>query len=244
MENEGEKCQKTINILDSEENIETKELIFKIEYPNKKLDNNKEYIEWKNSMMKKYGNNSKEFKCLKDNILYYINYKNYLSNEFNGKCPICGINICYFCLSLKAKNCYEWESCCLKKSIYRAFFINGLKFCKNNVDNYIYNACFRTFIFLPGINIFFTILKIIDILFLDVGIKKTLYNGKNDNFDCFRSRIHKYPIMILPYFLFLFMISIILFIYNIYFIIIVLLISIPFKYYPIKYIYGIIIANI
>ena len=72
MENEGEKCQKEMNILDSEENIENIESIFKIEYPNKKLDNNKEYIEWKKSMVKKYGNNAKEFKCLKDNILYYI----------------------------------------------------------------------------------------------------------------------------------------------------------------------------
>ena len=77
------------------------------------------------------------------------------------------------------------------------------------MDNDIYNPCFITFVFLPGINIFITILKIIDILFIYVGIKKTLYDGKKDNFDCFRSRFDEYPIMIVPYLLFVFMISII-----------------------------------
>ena len=44
--------------------------IFKIDYPNQNLDNNKEYQQWYNSMTNKYEKKTKILKCKKDNIYF------------------------------------------------------------------------------------------------------------------------------------------------------------------------------
>ena len=241
MENEGEKDQKEYIILDSKKNVEDTDLIFKLEYPNQKLDNNKEYIKWKQLMMKIYGNNAKEFRCIKDNILYYCNYETFLSNEFNRECPKCKTNICYFCLTRKVKKFSFYHSCCIKKSIYRYIYCHGPRFLKND-DKDLYNVCFIILAFLPGISLFIIINKLAVALYLEIEIKKLLCDEKRDSYDSYDIIFEKYNFICLPYLFFIIMISIIFFIYNIYFIIILLLISIPFKCYPIKFIYCVIFS--
>ena len=43
--------------------------VFKFEYKDQNLNNNKEYQKWKETMLIEYGDNSKQFKCYKDNII-------------------------------------------------------------------------------------------------------------------------------------------------------------------------------
>ena len=49
---------------------------FKMDYRNQILNNNVEFINWKNSMLKKYGNDAKMFKCSKDNLLFFTSKNN------------------------------------------------------------------------------------------------------------------------------------------------------------------------
>ena len=45
---------------------------FNLDYENQKVDNNKDYEKWKDSMIIFYGNDAKLFRCLKDKIFHNI----------------------------------------------------------------------------------------------------------------------------------------------------------------------------
>ena len=49
-------------------------------------------------MQKIYGQNAILFHCLKDNIYFYVSYKECLSHPiYKSYCPKCKQNICYYC---------------------------------------------------------------------------------------------------------------------------------------------------
>ena len=138
-------------------------IIFKLDYYNQNLENNKEFNEWNQSMLKENGNNIKLFKCKKDNILFYLRYNEYIHKpSFCGKCPLCNNNICLFC-SYNFKYIHDWDHCCIKRGINQALFYYGFQEPRE----------YHLVKFIPGLNSFLLFGKIFEILYLDVVTKKS-----------------------------------------------------------------------
>ena len=205
--------------------VDEKENIFRLDYENQNIDDNIHVLQWKQLMLKKYeGNkNLKLFKCQEDNILFYDNF---FDNNYLGFCPICNKYICYYCLyPNQAKESYVF--CCLKRLIYTCVFINGPKYTKMN------NLCTAISICLliPGVNFFMTG------IFLGVFMEETVANQKlkkNKILKIIALERNIYLktltslILMIPYL-----------IMNAYFILGLILISIPFKLIHLKYYFGI-----
>ena len=203
--------------------------IFKLEYENQNIDHNIKALKWKQSMLKKNNNNKnlKLFKCQKDKILFYDNY---YENHYLGLCPICQKYICYFCL-FPNKHHELKIICCLRRLINICFFINGPKYTKrNDLCNY-----FCICLFIPGINFFITQFYFTMKLTENVAnenhkknqlLEKSLEEQKKGYFEFAEFLIE--ITLFMPFFIF-----------SINFILVLIIISIPFKLIPIKYCLGI-----
>ena len=91
----------------NEDNLGLNENVFGIEYIGQNLKKNEKFLNWKNIMLEKLGNEAKLFFCKNDKIYFY----GYVSSSFTSICPICGFNICYFCSKI-------YNNCCIKRKIY------------------------------------------------------------------------------------------------------------------------------
>ena len=187
-------------------------------------------------MLIKFGNNSKQFKCNKDKILFYSTYDECINDPYyRCKCPICNNYICYFCL------CYStniYISCCIKNSIFKSFFYFGPKAIKQPFDNF--------FSLYPYTNIFLLIAFTFKVLYLVIITEKSKNHDNNNeelmqyvNFDKNKKHILNITIVILMD-IFL---SIPFTIIYMYFINLLIIISIPFKFAPLKYYSGVIFSR-
>ena len=223
------------------ENSETNSLdVFKLDYEGQNYINNIEFKKFEISMKNKYGNKARLFKCKEDKILFYDNNSNFPFYE--SKCPKCKKSICYFCSSI---NNFNQENCCLSKKIYYMFKVDGFlfldKYPKQLSENINFNESL-IYCVVPFVNLLYFIGCLHAIFFyklkcknqdpnyyyLDYGLRLS-----NEGKVCF-FRI----IVLLDAFCSLFL-SIPLLILNIYITIIIIIISIPFKFYPMKYLFGI-----
>ena len=188
----------------------------------------------------KYGNDAKLFKCNRDKIIFYHNHSKY--PFYTAKCPKCEKYICYFCSFGRQ---YYGESCCIKYKIIKLTKADGLIFLgkyPTQIDFGINIKNCLIFTLIPLINIAYIILTIHSIFFY------RLLNKKKTPEDRYIVIITDNS-YICTYFLFgfdglgSFFLAIPLFILSIYFIIILTLISIPFTFIPMKYIFGMIYLN-
>ena len=191
-------------------------------------------------MIKEYRNNIKLFKCKADNILFYLKYNEYMKiSPFARKCPLCKNYVCLFCSYYFKKELYDWESCCRKRSIDKAFFYFGFNQIKQ-LEKYYHYEPMNLSKFIPGYNSFILIIKIFDILFLNVAIEKSKYS--DDNYETSSFRLEKnnitFVIIVTLIIAFSILLSIIYIFYNAMFLFFLVIISIPFKFYPIQYYYG------
>lgn len=234
MENETNRNE--LNVLETSENNYNN--IFKIDYPNQNLDNNKEYQQWYQSMIKIHGNNAYIIKCNLDNLYFCINNKECLKEPcFKGKCPICGKYICIFCLN--HKNRYPWHHCCLKRGIKKSYN-QGCLYAKKYSDKTLCELCENLIYFIPGVNLFFFMIRIFEIFYIYLGTKESL-NNEDKEFISYKEKLdEKIPeiIFVIIFCAFSFFLCIPFFIYNLLFLVIIFLISIPFNFLPIKFIYG------
>ena len=60
--------------------------VFKPEYEGQKIKDNINFIKFKTSNLKKYGQKAKIFYCKKDKIYFYCNDSEY---PYKGLCPLC-----------------------------------------------------------------------------------------------------------------------------------------------------------
>lgn len=105
-----------------EENINDKMIfsqnIFKLKYKRQALKRNAKFIVWKNKMLTIYGNNSKLFNCIYDDIYFYGTNDDYKTKPYyKSNCPICQKSICYYC-SRYTKDNFDKGDCCIKRKIY------------------------------------------------------------------------------------------------------------------------------
>ena len=83
------------NLIEKNKNFEN---IFKLDYKEQNLNNNLNFIKWKNEMLEKYGRDAKLFKCVKDNLFFYVSNRDTKGDHLHlGKCPQCQRFICFFC---------------------------------------------------------------------------------------------------------------------------------------------------
>ena len=208
--------------------------IFKLDYENQNLNNNINYLNWKDSIPKEYGNEAKILKCKKCKILFYSKKEDIITQKpfYLKTCPICKKYICYFC-SYYYNQCYNSFNdlhCCIKIALYIAFFISGPEYIKKNE---IFDS--NTLIFLiPIINIMGLFTRAFNICFLYLAKKESKNEGvlkhrDGDLFCLYKLMINLTGIILgIPYFLL-----------DAYQILLLLFISIPFKFYPLKYYFGV-----
>ena len=198
---------------------------FKILYSNQKYKNSIEYKRWIKSIKEKMGEDGIEMHCNKDKIVIYENINK------NLKCPIC--NEKYFFCSY-CKRAEKKKSCCIRGFI-KDILNNELYYIYiNTKDENIRKEFIKSFVilFIPllfNILLFFTIFIIfyIDIIKNDVILDEKISNEKLDL--CRK-------ILIIGFILLMSLIYMIFF-YSLFLLIII--ISIPFNLYPIRYYLGI-----
>ena len=203
--------------------------VFKLQYKNQNVYNNIEYQKWKKLMLTEYGNNSKQFKCNKDKILFYSTYNDCIYYPYyKCICPICNNYICYFC-SFNSND--EFIICCIKNSFFNAIFYYGPKSINEPFDK---STLFMLF---PGLNIFVIVLYFFNFFYIELEKE----NSKDDNneekyIDYDKNK--KYILNLIIIISIGLLISIpFAIIYN-YLIVFLIIISIPFKFIPLKYYLG------
>ena len=229
----------------TEENGKTLENIFQLDYLNQNLSGNNEFIKWKNLNIKKYGNNYRLFKCSMDKLLFMTTNSNCKSYPFyQCICPKCNNPICYFC-SRFGKDSFYSGSCCLRRRIYCMIFEDGLKLIKPlNTADYLpkFEDCFQVFI-IPIYNLLYFMKEMHGSFFYKLTIKKAKpeQSGYLENYEDYIQRNSYFILQLVAgiNIAFAIILSIPLTLVNIYFNIFILIISIPFKLYPLKYILGI-----
>ena len=192
---------------------------FKISYKTQNYKVSQEYQNWKKLMIEKY-NNGKEIICPKDDTIIYKIH----NDKDEIICPTCNSDIfnCIFCNKTVD---YKTSNCCMKAffqfhnfTIYKYLFTNFEVYndTKNDFIRFIF-ICF-----IPFISLFYFIFS----------IEYFLFSGKDvqDEKECNDN------ILII----FIFLMTIIYGVFFYFMFIIFFILSIPFKLYPIKILFGII----
>ena len=215
---------------------------FKEEYASQNLSENREFRNWKNKMIQKYGKNAKLFECLKDNIIFYTSNEDFKSYPYyKSKCPCCKQFICYYCHSIWQDNIYGNGSCCLSRKINYMIFKDSLqlidpydkkidcsKICKNK---YLY------FLLIPVLHLLFFIYTIHMQFLYGLNLKNNVNHCRYYE-ERYTDNGFTFEILIGIDIAFSIILTFSYFLLNLYFIIILLVISIPFKFYPMVYYMG------
>ena len=214
------------------ENINEEKNFFKLDYKGQNIKKNKFFKEFKLAMLKKSNNKGLIFFCPDDNAYFYYNsqYKYH-----NGYCPLCRKDFCYFC---SKKGVSYGDKCCLSKKMYLLFCHDGFLFLEDNTQ---------------GIKLF-ALVPLLNLILLVGGIHTIIYKIKDIhiresncywNFEGYLKGEfdHKHwnifllivvldvgatIILIIPFAMI-----------NIIFTVVLIIISIPIKFYPINYLAGI-----
>ena len=213
---------------------------FIIEYDKQNLNKNPKYVKWKVSMKQKHGKNIKFLQCKKDNIIFACSNESLKEDLYRSNCPVCDKEICYFCSHTAGISI----PCCVQNSVVKTFLVNGFMFTlpmeEDSLEYIDYKKKFKLLI-TPFINLFMFIHQIQLSLFYDIApIGTKEYNnygnylGKHDYiFELvFGINLVFDILLFIPYFLF-----------SIYFVFLLLVFSVPFKNYPLKYFIGVAYGN-
>ena len=234
-ENDNELCDK---------NIYNSECAFKLDYSNQSLKENKEFQNWKIQMLKRYGNDAKLFKCKYDNCYFYGTNKECKTRPYNSAyCPICNRSICYYCLRSCGEGSCDNGRCCVKRRIYCMFFQDGYSFIRPepNDDADAYYSFLKMF-FIPIFSFmtfvgYFSIVLFYKLYMKDGPIYENIFYKDDRHARLFTTEISINVGIAL-------ILSIPFLIIDIYFKILLLIISLPFKNYPLKYYLGILYQGI
>ena len=193
-----------------------------------------------------YGDNARLFKCVTDNILFYTSdedCKNY--PLFKSTCPCCKGDVCYYC-HRRSKDSYGNGTCCLNRKVYCFFFQDGLRLINPiGVEN-DYKPKFEnllTYFFIPGWNLLWFMAEMHIALFYKLSLKN--YHPKKStiylpNYEDRYNKIYlTLQILVVIDIAFSIILTVSYILLNLYFIITLTIISLPFKLYPMKYYMGI-----
>ena len=246
---ENDEFEQGLNINEREINASN---YFMLDYINQKKNSSPDYRKWENSMFKKYGKNAKLFKCTLDNCLFYVSYNDYKSDPICiSYCPICGNKVCYYCSRLAEiyKVNKNIGNCCLKLKLKKIFFSDGFRYInpliyENEINTF--QKAFKIFI-IPGLNFLLFFAFMFQIFFADLLIQNTdeIFIEKIKSYDIYiYDKNHLIENLLIIFAAFIcFTLFIPFFILIFYLTLLLIIISIPFKFYPLKYILGIIYSD-
>jgi len=212
---------------------------FICEYANQELnDNNLQFLNWKNSMKKKYGKNAKLFRCLKDKIYFYTTNDECKKYPiYQSQCPKCFCDICYYCSVDSEDSFGENGTCCLKRKIKCMLYQDCYRYINpiHEEENLLpLKKAFISFI-IPVISLLTLITQTQGIYYYKLKYKKE----KNLwQYGEYYEHLKLYDYIVYINIGIAFSLIIPLFFIHIYFILFLLLISIPFKFIPVKYFLG------
>ena len=214
---------------------------FKLDYNNQQLEGNIKFQKWKNLMIAQYGRNAKLFKCLNDDVLFYSFNKDCKKHPiYKSICPCCHKYICYFC---HRYNNDEYASCCILRKICSYFLEDGLRFINPNGHHYSEFTKILKFFLIPGFHLIFLIFQIHIEFFYILATKKARNNNNKNYLLSYGEQMERNYTLFQVFIGFDVASSILLtFVFlllNIYVIVFLLIISIPFRLYPMKYYMGI-----
>ncbi len=219
---------------------------FKPDFKGQKLKKNRKFIEWKNKMIEKYGNNSKLFYCIYDNIYFYVTNEDCKSKPYyKSKCSICNRPICYFC-SRYIRNKFDHGKCCIKRRIYYILFDDGYSIINPvfESDAEQFGGLLLMFI-IPIISFMYFVAYFSIVFFYKLSIKNT---NQKEGYLCIYEGTFKSTNLFFTVIgfnvAFAFALSIPFTIIDTYFKILLFLINIPFKNYPLKFYLGILFTGL
>ena len=206
---------------------------YEMEFFGQSLKKNESFIKWQNEMKKIFGNDAKLFNCKKDKIYYYANSNDCKKFSFAKKCPICDSSICYFC----SKYIYVGNSkCCLYRRIYCLFFKDAFVIIDNKDHNFY---AISKFSMIPLFSVFYFIGMVSACLFYKLQSNDECNTGYLLTYEeHLKKNMNIFKVVVEINVLFAIMLSIPLFLYDIYFKILLIIISIFSKNYPMKYYFG------
>ena len=222
---------------------------YNLEYEKQNLNDNPNYKKWEESMIYKYGKGAKILYCKNDKIFFSCSGKSLKEYPvYQSICPICKNPICYFC-SYYIKEFFENGTCCLRRRILCMFLKEGFRFISPMGDDieshYSFKSGFIIFI-IPFINLLFFIAMLQVSLFYSLILKGAIPNEHSYAID-YENNMRKNHYFVLPLFATINCLTAVLLSINYillytYFTIFLLIISIPFKNYPVKYFIGMMYA--
>ena len=211
------------------------ENIFQIDYEGQNLIKSEAFIKWQVEMKKRYGNDAKLFKCNNDKIYYYGSIQDCRTIPlYKVKCPICKYTICYYC-SRHVDDFCDAGNCCIYRRIHCLFFQGNFIFIKDKESRKCDFLVLYIIFLLPFISFMF----FVGTFYIYFYYNLYFDNGESDDEDnCYRERIKSSTVFFIIVFfntLFTFFLSIPFFFYDLAFKIILQIISLPFKNYPMRY---------
>ena len=227
---------------------------FKIDFPGQNLEGNNKFIEFQKQKLSQYGKDAKLFKCKYDNLYFYVSKVNCNTFPFYFKeCPFCHKKICYFCSSTIYSQEEDNGNCCIKRKLYYLFFHNGFAYINNDNLAEINKEDFKYFLILSSIPLiggFLVIVSFSTFFFFFLELKDI--KRKNDvnalqygrTYSEYINQYYSHCIILTLYITSFILLSICFFVYDIYFKILLLFISLFSKFYPLKYFIGLIVFGL
>jgi len=232
------------------------DIYFKPDFPKQIINESIKFEKFKKRKLKEYGKDAKLFHCEIDNIYFYESEENCEARPYyNKKCPLCNKYICYFCKSQES-NSEELYSgyCCIKLFIHNLLFYDAKQYLNGkHFDMGIKvfrNITILSILPLTGFITYYILF--FNILLFELSIKRSPKENKlrrkNELYFMDDNKTYTdYYIYTFNYFnLFSnliyfsgFALSICYTIYDIYFKILFLIISLLTKFYPFKYFIGV-----
>ena len=226
---------------------------FQLDFAKEDIKGNRFFEEFKKQRLKELGKDAKLFHCKNDNVLFYVSKAECKINNANNhyyckKCPLCKNYICYFCERI-SDNPREREKCCVLSSLYYIFFINGFIFCKDysQFDDYLKGnfTFYLIFDLIPLTKCFLYSISSIPFLFFGLLLKEKKWKKQIDNdmsygdYICRDEENGIQTFFIIIFILNGLVLTICFTIIAFYFNILILIISLFTKFYPLKYSVGI-----
>ena len=222
---------------------------FKLDFPGQNLKGNKLYEDFKKRKLKELGNDAKLFYCKRENLYFYKSKNECKEAPFYYKiCPSCNHYVCYFCKRNSLINIADAGNCCIILKINYLLLVKGFILLKGlDQLNEEQRNQFRASLIMASIPFFGfikTYVLIFDSLFFGLLLKDKKYKNNFDEnagiaYEEYLCDNYHESIIVLIIIATGVLLSICFILYDFYFKLVLLIISLFSKFYPFKYIMGI-----
>lgn len=145
--------------------------IFTLDYESQEIENNTDFIKWKEYMNIKYNGAKNLYKCPYKNHYFYAEIK-----EYSILCPSCNEKICPFCYNPIVDSWFA--KCCSKRKLYSMHY-NGVELSNSEGGHFYDSETEIVYFLLPGISLLFLIAIVFNAFFYKI-VRKNYNKKKSD----------------------------------------------------------------